>query len=142
VLEEKILANKKETGRKGMNLWQVFVLAQVRLALNINYDRLHNLVNNHRSLRQILGIETTFDKPRIEWEYQNIVDNIKLLDDATFIKINDIIVEMGHDTFKKKEISALQLKTDSFVVKSNVHFPTDYNLLCDSARKTLDSIEK
>jgi len=102
VLEEKILANKKETGRKGMNLWQVFVLAQVRLALNINYDRLHNLVNNHRSLRQILGIETTFDKPRIEWEYQNIVDNIKLLDDATFIKINDIIVEMGHDTFKKK----------------------------------------
>jgi len=32
----------------------------------------------------------------------------------------------------------LYLKTDSFVVESNVHFPTDYNLLWDSARKCLD----
>jgi len=36
----------------------------------------------------------------------------------------------------------LRLKTDSFVVESNVHFPTDYNLLWDSARKILDTIEK
>jgi len=142
VLEEKILSNKKETGRTGMNLWQIFVLAHVRLALNINYDRLHNLVNNHHSLRQILGIETTFDMPRIELEYQNIVDNVKLLDDATLFKINDIIVSMGHDVFKKKETEALYLKTDSFVVETNVHFPTDYNLLWDSARKTIDTIEK
>jgi IS5 family transposase len=36
----------------------------------------------------------------------------------------------------------LRLKTDSFVVESNVHFPTDYNLLWDSARKCLDMIGK
>jgi len=142
VLEEKILANKKETGRKGMNLWQIFVLAQVRLALNISYDRLHNEVNNHHSLRQLLGIETTFDKPRIEWEYQNIVDNVKLLDEATLLKINEIIVEMGHETFKKKETQPLHLKTDSFVSQTNTHFPTDYNLLWDSARKTVDTLIK
>jgi len=35
----------------------------------------------------------------------------------------------------------LYLKTDSFVVESNVHFPTDYNLLWDSSRKALDIIE-
>ena len=34
------------------------------------------------------------------------------------------------------------LKTDSFVVESNVHFPTDYNLLWDSARKCLDMVDK
>ena len=34
------------------------------------------------------------------------------------------------------------LKTDSYVVESNVHFPTDYNLLLDSARKAIDTIEK
>ncbi len=44
--------------------------------------------------------------------------------------------------FKKKEQEALHLKTDSFVVLSNVHFPTDYNLLWDSARKSLRVISK
>jgi len=41
---------------------------------------------------------------------------------------------------KKKEEEALRVKTDSFVVESNVHFPTDYNLLWDSARKAMDII--
>lgn len=43
---------------------------------------------------------------------------------------------------KKKEAVLLELKTDSFPVKSNVHFPTDYYLLWDSARKCIDIIEK
>ena len=36
----------------------------------------------------------------------------------------------------------MRLKTDSFVVESNVHFPTDYNLLWDCARKCLDTVSK
>lgn len=40
----------------------------------------------------------------------------------------------------KKEAVALNLKTGSFVVESNIHFPTDYNLLWDSARKSLDMV--
>jgi len=36
----------------------------------------------------------------------------------------------------------LRLKTDSFEVKSNVHFPTDNNLLWYSSRKCIDIIEK
>lgn len=36
----------------------------------------------------------------------------------------------------------MRLKTDSFVVESNVHFPTDYNLLWDCSRKCLDMIDK
>jgi hypothetical protein len=53
-----------------------------------------------------------------------------------------VIVEFGHDVFKKKEAAALCCKTDSFVVESNVHFPTDYNLLWDSSRKSLDMMGK
>ena len=34
----------------------------------------------------------------------------------------------------------MHLKTDSFVVESNVHFPTDYNLLWDCLRKSLDIV--
>jgi IS5 family transposase len=44
--------------------------------------------------------------------------------------------------FKKKGAAVLCLKTDSFVVESNVHFPTDYNLLWDSARKCIDMVTK
>jgi len=38
---EKYIGNKKKTGRPGMDLWCVFVLAQVRLCLNESYDMLH-----------------------------------------------------------------------------------------------------
>jgi IS5 family transposase len=34
------------------------------------------------------------------------------------------------------------LKTDNYAVKTNVHFPTDLNLLWDSLRKCLDTVEK
>ena len=142
ILEQKIIKDKKETGRKGLNLWQIFVLSQFRLALNLGYDRLHFMVNTNSALRQLMGIETETGFERIEIGYQRIIDNFHLLDDLTLSKINDVVVDFGHKkVFKKKETEALSLKTDSFVVKSNVHFPTDYNLLWDSSRKALDVIE-
>lgn len=36
----------------------------------------------------------------------------------------------------------MRLKADTYVVESNVHFPTDYNLLWDSGRKCLDCIRQ
>lgn len=140
ILERKILIGKKKTGRKGMDLWQIFVLAQFRLGLRLSYDRLHHMANYDSLLRQLMGIESESGFEKIEIEYQNIIDNVSLLDDKTLEEINKIIVEFGHDVFKKKDLEALRLKTDSFVVKSNVHFPTDYNLLWDSARKCLDTV--
>jgi IS5 family transposase len=140
MLEDKIIKGKAKTGRPGMDLWMLFVLAQTRLCLNISYDRLHDLANNHSTFRQIMGIETDHTFKKIVIEYQNIIDNVILLDDATLLNINDIIVKMGHKVFKKKATEALHLKTDSFVVESNVHFPTDYNLLWDSGRKCTDVI--
>ncbi len=140
VLEGAIMKGKKATGRPGMDLWQIFVIAQVRLALDLSYDRLHTMTNNDKLLRQIMGVETDFGFKKQQFEYQQIIDNIKLLDEQTLRKINDVIVEMGHKVFKKKEAEPLRLKTDSFVVESNVHFPTDYNLLWDCARKCLDII--
>lgn len=140
ILDEKILKGNKNTGRNGLNLWQIFVLAQFRLALNIDYDRLHCMVYSDSVLRQLLGIETETGFERIEIGYQRILDNVHLLDDDTLSKINDVIVEFGHTVFKKKDEEALSAKTDSFVVESNVHFPTDYNLLWDSSRKLLDVV--
>lgn len=141
LLENVILKGKKRTGRIGLNIWQIFVLAQYRLALNLDYDRLHYMTSSDSVLRQLLGIETETGFKKIEISYQRIIDNLHLLDNETLIKINDIIVSFGHKTvFKKKEVEALSVKTDSFAVESNVHFPTDYNLLWDSSRKVLDII--
>jgi hypothetical protein len=58
-------------------------------------------------------------------------------------EINSVVLEFGHgEVFKKKGTEALHLKTDSFVVESNVHFPTDYNLLWDCSRKCMDVVYK
>lgn len=142
ILEDKIISGKKATGRPGMDLWQLFVLSQVRLCQNISYDELHYLSNHDSLIRQLMGVENTFGYQKYQFSYQNIIDNVSLLDDQTVRKINEVIVAFGHEVFKKKEEEALHLKTDSFVVESNVHFPTDYNLLWDSARKALDIVTK
>ena len=139
---EKYLPNvDRKNGRPGMDLWTVFVLGQVRMCLNASYDTLHNLANNHFLLRQLLGIENTFGVEPFTFEYQNIYDNVSQLSDSMLVELNDLIVSFGHrEVFKKKETTAFHLKTDSFVFESNVHFPTDYNLLWDCSRKCIDTV--
>ena len=119
ILEAKITAGKQRTGRPGMDLWQIFVLSQVRLCQNISYDELHHIANYDSLIRQILGIESGFGYEKYKFEYQNIIDNVSLLDDETVRELNQVIVEFGHEVFKKKEAEALRLKTDSFVVYPN-----------------------
>lgn len=142
LLSEKVSAGKKQTGRRGMSLWEIFVLGQVRLCLNTSYDEVHYRANYDTLLRGILGVLPTDFSTGKQYEYQNIYDNVGLLDEQLLRQINDVIVEMGHGVFKKKEADALRLKTDSFVVETDVHFPTDYNLLWDSARKCIDIAEQ
>src|SRR4030066_1074980 len=60
ILEAKITEGKKRTGRPGMDLWQIFVLSQVRLCQNISYEDLHDLSNHHTMIRQIMGVESGF----------------------------------------------------------------------------------
>lgn len=141
ILEQKIMAGKKATGRRGMDLWHIFVLAQVRLGLNTNYDRLHTMANSDHLMRGVMGVEMDAGFEKQRFEYQQIIDNVTLLDDETVKEFNKVILQFGHDVFKKKEAEALALKTDSFVVETNVHFPTDYNLLYDCGRKCLDVMQ-
>lgn len=141
LLAEKLQSKKKKTGRNGMSLWEIFILAQTRLCMNLGYDDLHNLSNYHTLLRGIMGVQQSDFSEGKQYSYQNIYDNISLLDDDLLKEINEIIVKVGHEIFKKKSLD-LSLKTDSFVVETNTHFPTDYNLLWDCIRKCIDIIEK
>jgi len=143
LLDSKISKTKKKTGRNGMSLWEIFVLSQVRLCLNITYDELHEKANCNSLVRGILGVQSNgFMVNGKTYTYQNIYDNVTLIDGETLKEINEVIVKMGHKVFKKKETSPLRLKTDSFVVETSTHFPTDYNLLWDCTRKCIETIEK
>jgi hypothetical protein len=44
----------KRGGRPCMGLWKILVCGVVRLDLNEDYDRLHELVNHHDTLRAVL----------------------------------------------------------------------------------------
>lgn len=124
----------KENGRPGMDLWKVLVLGAVRLNLNLDYDRLHNEANNHAELREMLG-HNCFDRGR--YGLQTLKDNLRLLTPEILDKINQVIVKAGHQLLKKKEVEVLKCRTDSFVVETNVHYPTDINLLLDAMRKVI-----
>jgi len=47
-----------------------------------------------------MGVEREFGYERIEFDYQNIYDNVTLLDDDTVRQLNEVILAFGHDVFK------------------------------------------
>jgi len=146
LLEQKILAGKKATGRTGMDLWQILVLGVVRLGLDADWDRLEDLANHHTLIRQMLGV------PALAWgtetktfARQTLRDNVALLDDPLLKAINARVAAAGREVFAKKggaPLAALEIKVDTYVLETDVHFPTDLNLLWDAGRKCVDLIEK
>ena len=125
----------KQAGRPGMTLWSIFVCGVLRLDLNIDYDRLHELVNQHNTLRQMLG-HAPFDPHT--YHYQTLKDNVILFTPDLLDKINQLVVTAGHHLVKKKAGEALRGRCDSFVVETNVHYPTDISLLFDATRKVIE----
>ena len=90
----------KRNGRPGMTLWRIFVCGVVRLDLNIDYDRLHELVNQHNTLREMLGHGVHDKEP---YHYQTLKDNVSLLTVELLDQINQLVVKAGHGLVKKKE---------------------------------------
>ena len=146
LLEKKVLADKKATGRTGMGLWQILVLGVVRLGLDANFDRLEDLANHHTLIRQMLGVaQTPWGAGAKVFNHQTLRDNVALVDEALLQEINARVAAAGREVFRKKEgvlAEPLVLKVDTYVLETDVHFPTDLNLLFDAGRKSLDLIEK
>jgi len=129
----------KGEGRKGMGLWEIFVLSVMRNGLNINYDKLHYLANYDHLMRCVMGVASEDSRKETqEYSLTALKENVALLGIDTINKINDLVVAHGHRIVKKKDGTTLEIKADSFVVETNVHFPTDLNLLWDSVRKCID----
>ena len=76
-----------------MALWPILVCGVIRLDLNCDYDRLHELVNHHDTLRQMLR-HGTFDDLR--YPYQTLKDNVGLLTSELLDEINERVVQGKH----------------------------------------------
>jgi IS5 family transposase len=146
LLEAKILAGKQATGRTGMDFWQILVLGVVRLGLDADWDRLEDLANHHTLIRQMLGVPATpWGEDAKVFGHQTLRDNVALLDDELLQQINARIAAAGREVFAKKggaPLAALEVKVDTYVLETDVHFPTDLNLLWDAGRKCVDLIVK
>ena len=129
-----------DNGRKGMDLWKIFVLGTLRLICNWDYDKLQEIANNHVTLRRMLGhglIDMDARYPR-----QTLCDNIRWFTPEILDRINKVVVEAGHRILGMDPEEPLIARCDSFVVETDVHFPTDINLLWDASRKVLQLIHR
>jgi len=136
ILEEKINPDTdNNNGRPGMELWKILVFGVLRLNLNWDYDRLVEMANNHKTIRKMIGHGSFTDD--YQYKLQTVKDNVTLLTPEILDEINIIVVEAGHEIVKKKEDGDLLGRCDSFVVETNVHYPTDINLLFDAMRKVI-----
>jgi transposase, IS5 family len=118
-----------------MNQWTILVLGCLRLCLNADFDRIHELANQHRTLRLMLGIADWDEKL---FSLQTLKDNLPLLTPDILARVNQAVVEAGYALLGKKNSPVpVAGRCDSFVVETDVHFPTDISLLYDAMRVLL-----
>jgi transposase, IS5 family len=122
-------------GRKGMDLWKILILGILRLSCNLDYDKLKEIADNHKNVRLMLGHSGTDDK--FCYALQTLKDNVSLFTPEIHDEINQIVVAYGHEIAGKKPDEKLRASCDSFVVETDVHYPTDINLLWDAMRKVI-----
>lgn len=133
VAEDVNRQTRKDRGREGLDYWQILVLASVRLGCNLDYDKLQDLAEQHRALRHIMGIGDWDEVTNLSW--RRIHDNVCLLQPETIERISHLIVQAGHELVPE----AIRLvRADSFVVETNIHYPTESTLILDGTRKVIE----
>lgn len=105
------------------------MLAAVRLGCDLDYDALSDLADNHRNLRAVMNL-SLFNTKR--FPRSTIHGNITALKQETVHAIAQLVVDEGH---KLRPRAMKNFRGDSFVVETNIHYPTDANLIADGVRK-------
>lgn len=121
--------------RNGMDYWKILVLGTLKLACNFDYDKLKEIADNHFTVRQML-CHSELDSDNF-YPLQTVKDNVSLLTPDVLDRINQCVVQHGHQLLGKGENESFHARCDSFVVETNVHYPTDINLLLDAMRKVI-----
>ena len=63
-----------------------------------------------------------------------LANKISLLSDEVLAEINRAIVNLGHQVVRHRAEDILKARGDSFVVETDVEYPTDLRLLWDAIR--------
>ncbi len=84
-------------------------------------------------MREFLG-HTIYEFDQ-QYSLQSLKDNLALFTLDLLDEINQIVVRAGHDRVGGQGEFRLKGRCDSFVVETDVHYPTDINLLLDAIRK-------
>ena len=124
---------RDDCGRKGFDLWQILVLAAVRLGCKMNYDTMHDLCEQHRALRHIMGVGDWDEETTFSW--RRIRDNVCLLEPDTIERLSHLVVAAGHQLDPQ---AIHKVRADSFVVETNIHYPTESSLIFDGTRKVIE----
>ncbi len=111
---------RRDTGRPGMNLWSMLVLAVLRQGLGCDFDRLAHLANHDGLVRQMMGHGCMEHR----YELQTVIDNVCLLGPELLTAISALVVQSGHAVAGKKPGEPLRGRADSFCVETDVHYPT------------------
>ncbi len=77
-----------------------------------------------------------------DWTYsvRTLQDHVSLVTPALLQELNALLVREGHAMAGKPPGAALDGRVDSFVVETDVHYPTDVNLLWDAMRVLLTEV--
>ena len=92
------------TGPPGMEQWKILVFGVLRQGLNVDYDRVHELANQHNTLRLMLGHSGWDDD--YQYKLQTLKDNLQLFTPAILDRINQEVVQAGHALVKKAQKKA------------------------------------
>jgi len=92
----------QNNGRRGMDLWKILVLGTLRLCCNWDYDKLMDIANNHKTLRQMLGHGSLYDD--YCYPLQTLKDNLSLFTPEVLDRINQIVLQHGHELVGKKKM--------------------------------------
>ena len=132
--EREALNLNPSVGRPGMELWSILMLALLKQGINCDFDRLTELAKKHLGVRRMLGLSDTFGDWR--FSYRTLVCNVGLLTPDVLAEMNRLVVA-GLHLAGHREDEPLRARTDSLVVETNVHYPTDVSLLWDALRSLL-----
>ena len=118
-----------EHGREGMSLWQVLVLAAIRQGCNYDYAALEHAANHDDLIRQFMETGPLSGE---RFGESTIHENVSRLRPQTLEQIAYLIAGVGHQLVPE---AVEKIRGDSFVVQTNIHYPTDSSLLVDGVRK-------
>jgi transposase, IS5 family len=110
ILDKAVNTGKSTNGRTGMDLWEIIVLAVVRMTLGANYDRLHHIANYDSLVRGVMGVEQSNFREGKKYGLTTLKENIGMLDEQTIDAIGEVVLAAGYGNRKKNTASKLRSK--------------------------------